>query len=183
MPVDLNIVASHMQAWLTRQRGDLSASSSRVLSFKLQQINHLLSALQTEHSRWDAISQPRLFVDSRYSLHAIAAAVRNNIAADSMRREQAEYHSKSKAMMENIAAKLADEPTEQQRNCMGLMLNRLNAWREIAAKDYQLDDARVTNQQKLDFYARINGRLNVGAEWLGGPRDDIGIHFQLFFVS
>jgi len=49
MPVDLNIVASHIQAWLTRQRGDLSASSSRVLSFKLQQMNHLLFALQEEH--------------------------------------------------------------------------------------------------------------------------------------
>jgi len=183
MPVDLNIVASHIQAWLQRQRGDFSASSSRVLSFKLRQIKHLLSALQTEHWRWDEFGQPRPFTDSIYSLKAIAAAVRNNIVAESLRREMARFDPQSQALLETIAAKLADQPTELQRNCMGVMLKRLNAWREIAAKDYQLDDARVTNQQKLDFYASINARMKNGEKWLAGPCVDASNMAFLLFLA
>ena len=181
MPVDLNIVASHIQAWLTRQRGDLVASSSRVLSFKLQQMNHLLFALQEEHSRWDALSDP-LFTDARDRLNGIAAAVRNNIEADSLRREKAQFDSKSKAMLEIIAAKLADQPTKLQLNCMGLMRNRINLWLEILAKDYRVDDASVTNEKRLNFYGFMNGRLKDGERWLAGPCNDDGIAFLMFLV-
>jgi hypothetical protein len=179
-PVDLNIVASHIEAWLTRQRGDLSASSSRVLSFKLQQMNHLLFALQQEHSRWEFLSDP-LFTDARDRLNGIAAAVSNNIEADSMRREQAKFDSKSKAMLEIIAAKLTDPPTEQSRNGLGLIQKRIEAWRKSAAKDYQLDDARVTNSEKREFYIECNARLDGATEWIHGPCDGRGMGFWFFF--
>jgi len=108
--------------------------------------------------------------------------VRNNIEANSMRREQAQFDAKSKAMLEIIAAKLTDHPTELQRNFIGLMRKKIEAWRAEAAKDYQLDDARVTNEQRLNFYGPKNNRLKDGEKWLAGPCDDDSTAFLMFLA-
>ena len=171
MPIDLPVVAGQLNAWLDRHSDELRGLRSRVQNFKLTQIMHLVEALQREYSRWDTLGDPLFSPGIRDRIIAIANAQRLNIQADAMRREKAQFDSKSKALLEIIAAKLMDQPAELQRTCLGFMREKFEALRAEAAKDYQLDDARVTNEQRLNFYQLSNDRLKLLSNWLSGPCD------------
>jgi site-specific DNA-cytosine methylase len=156
MPIDLPIVAGQLNAWLDRRSDELLGLRSSMQRYDMDQILHFVEALQHEQSRWDVQGDALFIPGIRDRVVAIANAQRLNIEADSMRWEKAQFDSKSKATLEIIAAKLADQPTERDRSYLDETRNQIEAWRAEAAKDYQLDDERVTNEQRLIFYSRIN---------------------------
>ena len=196
MPVDLNIVASHIQAWLTRQGGDLVASSSRVLSFKLQQMNHLLFALQEEHSRWDELSDP-LFTDARDRLNGIAAAVRNNIEADSLRLEGKQFEEKSQALLEIIGAMIIgaadNEPDEREREQLRDARARIEQIRSFASSMKRYANGYGTAVQRLalrgmyhsharlGYYRRANESIQSASAWLSKPSENRSVPLKELF--
>ena len=133
-------------------------------------MNHLLFTLQQEHSRWDALGDP-LFTDARTRLHGIAAVVRNNIEADSLRREMARFDPQSQAILEIIAARLtaplADLPTELERAHLRLMRGRIEEMRKHAAGLSQASsNERIPTTTRLEDHLRMNKSLEAVAVWL-----------------
>lgn len=186
MPVDLPIVRHQLEVWLDRRSDELKAFRTDMKLFKLHQIMHYICLLQREHERWDEAAATPMFFGARERLLVIMRVVTDNITEDSMRRESAHFDSTSQMLLEIIAARLTapvdDSPQGKERQQLQDARATIDNWRKVATKDYQLDDARVTNDTRLGFYERTNGRLKSAAAWFNQPCDGTGIPFVQYFA-
>jgi hypothetical protein len=170
MPIDLRVVAGQLNAWLDRRSDQLRGLQSRVNNFKLTQILHLVEALQREHSRWDAQGDPLFIPGTRDRIIAIANAQRLNIQADSLQRQQAQFDSQSKALLEIIGARLmaplADQPAELERAYLRLTRDKIEEMCKLAADLSKASNESMAMYMRLDSQTRMNNSLEDVAVWL-----------------
>ena len=183
MPIDLPLVAAHLNAWLDHRSDETKRQESRATLRRLAEILTLVEALQREHTGWDAAAAP-LFTSARDRIVDVMHAVRLNIQARSLRWEKDDFDALSQMLLEIIEARLTapadDYPHAKEGEQLRAGRAKIESWRKIAAEQYHAD-ARKTNYERLTFYERFNGRLKSAKAWFNEKCDGTGMPFGQFF--